>query len=104
MGSTSWSIYAVDDDDPGLTVGGDPCDAVTLLEECIILVRRNVHRSKVAQLLVHEIAHAAIASSGLAVTQRWSDAREEVIVRQLATVMAHALVSGGLWRGRRIPR
>lgn len=104
MGATEWRVYAVPHDDPGLRVEGQDCYAVTLTESCEILVAENVHPTRRAEIVLHELLHAAVASSGLGVTQRWSDAREEVVVRALAGPLAHALVSSGLWRGRRVPR
>lgn len=104
MGTTEWRVFLVDPEDPALTLDGTACYAVTLTETCEILIARNVPRSRIPSLVVHELLHAAIATSGLGVTQRWSDAREEVIVRGLADHLAHALVGGGLWRGRRIQR
>ena len=104
MGSTEWRVYACDPDDPDLTIDGDACDAVTLVDDGVILFARTVKRDRVPVLIVHELTHAAVATSGLGVTQKWNDDREEVIVRSLSTMLAHALVGGGLWRGRRVPR
>jgi hypothetical protein len=102
IGATEWRVMLADRDDPALQLDGDPCDAVTLTDECVIVIDRSVKRSRIPGLVVHELLHAVIASSRLGVNQRWSDAREEVIVQTLADGMTHALVGGGLWKGRRI--
>lgn len=103
MGATEWRVYATDPADPALRLDGQDCYAVTLTESCEILIADNIHPSRRAEIVLHELLHAAVATSGLAVTQRWGDAREEVVVRALAGPLAHALVGSGLWRGRRVP-
>lgn len=104
MGTTEWRVYIVDADDPALKVGGDACYAITDPDTCTILLSAEIKPARRPKFLVHELIHAAIDASGLAITQRWNDAREEVIVRQLSDHLAHALVGGGLWKGRRVPR
>lgn len=104
IGATSWPVMLTDPDDPALTHGGDACEAVTLTDECLILVDRTVKRQRIPGLIVHELLHACIASSRLGISQRWSDAREEAIVQTLADNLTHALVGGGLWKGKRVQR
>lgn len=104
IGATEWRVMLADRDDPALVVDGYPCDAVTLTEQCLIVIDRTVKRSRIPGLVVHELLHACIASSRLAISQRWTDAREETIVQTLADNLTHALVGGGLWKSRRVPR
>ena len=104
IGATEWRVVLADRDDPALSLDGDPCEAVTLTDDCLIVIDRTVKRSRWPGLVVHELLHACIASSRLGVTQRWSDAREEVIVQTLADGLTHALVGGGLWKMPRVQR
>ena len=101
IGATEWRVMLTDQDDPALSLDGDACDAVTLVEDCLILIDRNVKRSKLPGLIVHELLHACIASSRLGIAMRWSEAREEQVVQTLADDLTHALTGGGLWKGRR---
>ena len=104
MGTAEWRIYVAPPSDPALTPDGQECHAVTLTDSCEIVISDTVHPSRRAEMVVHELLHAAVAASGLGGTQRWGDAREEVVVRALAGPLAHALVGAGLWRGKRVPK
>ena len=100
MGTAEWRVFVAPESDPALV----DAYGVTLPDSCEIVISDNVHPSRRAEMVLHELLHAAIATSGLGVTQRWGDEREEVVVRALAGPLAHALVGGGLWKGRRVPR
>lgn len=104
IGATNWRVMLTDRDDPALVHGGDPCEAVTLTDECLILVDRTVKRQRIPGLIVHELLHACVASSRLGIAMRWSEAREEQVVQTLADNLTHALVGGGLWKGKRVAR
>jgi hypothetical protein len=105
LGSAVYRVVLVDPDDSMLAIDDTcGCEAVTDHDTATIYLRRTLPRTRVAEVLVHEIMHAATHISGIAVTQRWKPEREETVVHALAPMLAHALVGGGLWRGRRVPR
>lgn len=102
MGSSEWRVYLADDNDPELTLDGVECEGVAVHETTTILIARSVKPRERWRVLVHEALHGAIASSGLGVTQRWTDQREEVIVRSLTPMLAQAFQAFA--RLPRVPR
>lgn len=105
LGSAVYRVVLCDPQDPELSIeDASGCEAVTDHDTATIYMRRTLPRTRVAEVLVHEILHASVHISGLAVTQRWKPEREEAVVHALAPMLAHALVGGGLWKGRRVPR
>lgn len=104
LGSATYRVVLVDADDPALSLDGDVCEGAVDHDTATIYLRRTLPRSRIAEVLLHEILHACTHLSGLAITQRWRPEREEVVVHALAPLLAHALVGGGLWKGRRVPK
>lgn len=106
FGSAEYRVYAADPDDPGLA--GDeesgPCEGVTIHDACTILIRRDLHRSRIPEVLLHEVGHAVAHISGIALTLRWRMSTEERVVHAQTPLLAHALKGAGLLKLPRFPR
>jgi hypothetical protein len=107
LGSAEYRVYLADADDH-LLKPIDACDAAnegaTCHETSTIVLRRDLPRKRLPEVLIHEALHAVAHISGIALTLRWKLTREEQVVHSIAPMLAHALVGGGLWKLPKVPR
>lgn len=101
LGSAEYRVYLADADDHLLVPydkGDGTCEGATCHETSTIVIRRDLPKKRVPEVLVHELMHAVAHISGIAITLRWKLTREEQVVHAMAPMLAHALVGGGLWK------
>jgi hypothetical protein len=107
LGSAEYRVYLADGSDHLLHSGNDedgPCEGATDHETCSIVIRSDLPRKRIPEVVVHELMHAAAHISGISHTMRWKLVREEQVVHAMAPMIAHGLVGGGLWKTPRRKR
>jgi hypothetical protein len=107
FGSAEYRVCAADRDDVDLaseSLEEGPCEGATLHDSCTILIRRDLHRKRIPEVLFHEMGHVVAHLSGISTTLRWKLATEERVVHALSPLFAHGLVGGGLLKLPRFPR
>lgn len=101
LGSAEYRVYLADGDDHLLKpvdANDGACEGATCHETSTIVIRRDLPKKRLPEVLIHEALHAVAHISGISHTLRWKLTREEQVVHAMAPMLAHALVGGGLWK------